>query len=726
MFIFFLLLQNFRDYVILLSDNMDAQKRKIFHSRPLFYGFLALMLAMTTTRYVFAGDVKYIVFVGLVLVAFIAYAIWSKKYFILLITLVTFLFGCGWYFVGIKTAESKVYEGNCVITGRVSDDYSIAGYYASATLKDVTINGNEEKNISATFFDYDEELGAGDIIAFEAKVNNVHFFELESFRSDYYRDGVAYEAGVNGSNVVVTGNSLDADESFRLKMKDVLYESMGEENGAVAFAVLFGDKTDVDHSVLDSYKMSGVVHLLTVSGLHVGFLITLLGFILKLCHVKRWWNLLVCSIFLGLYAWLCGFSPSILRAGVMGLVLLATKYSGKCYDQLNSLGLAGILIILISPLSALDVGFQMSFFCVLGIFVVSPWLTKLFRNFLPKFVAESFAISLASQIGIMPFLGEIFSVFNFLSFFINLLVIPLFSILYPMLFVGAFATLLMPFMRFILKICGFGLDFTNNIANFFSSTRLIMELEPINVFLVLVGFVLLFMISKFFMANKKAKRVSCSVAGVLFAIVGGISFVQMPQQSSLVYAYNHSTQVVVLTTSGGETAIVDLGYENFAKRIFDLTEEREANTLFLLLKDCDIERSRAVGVETVIRCTTAEGYDEEVCVAKDDYEKIGGFDFCYRTYDNKLFGLEIAFDQTKVFIVSNPISENAIANLNNQDYDFVILGKYDKYSSLIDENINVLGYYRSSQADVNYSKHGNVKYSIDGKKYSWRCLDWKR
>jgi len=91
-------------------------------------------------------------------------------------------------------------------------------------------------------------------------------------------------------------------------------------------------------------------------------LITLLGFLLKKIRVRGFLNFLICFVFLGVYVYLCGFTPSVLRAGVMGLVLLATKLSGKCYDGLNSLGLSGIVILLISPLFALDVGFQMSFF----------------------------------------------------------------------------------------------------------------------------------------------------------------------------------------------------------------------------------------------------------------------------------------------------------------------------------------------------------------------------
>jgi len=707
-----------------LIVNMETKQKTIFHSRPLFYGFLALMLAMTTSRHLFAGDVKYIVFVSVVIALFVAYVLWSKKFFVLFVTLAVFLFGCGWYFFGIQSFQSKVYEGDSQVCDRVADDLAVNDGYATATLKNVTINGNKEENVKITmFFDDENLLKAGDILVFESSVDNVRMFELGKFRSDYYRDGVTYQTKVNAEDVCIVGNSLSVDEKFRLKMKDSLYSSMGNENGAMAFAVLFGDKSGVEKQALNNYKMSGIVHLLTVSGLHVGFLIALLGFLLKLCRIKRWINLLICSAVLALYAWLCGFAPSILRAGIMGMILLFTKISGKCYDQLNSLGSAGILIVLFSPLSALDVGFQMSFFCVLGVFVVYPLLSNLLRKIFPKFVADSVAVSLASQIGILPFLGQIFSSFNFLSFFINLIVIPLFSILYPILFIGSLLTLIMPFMQFILKFCGFGFSLTNNIASFFSSTNLKISLEPIDIFLVLTGFVLLFLLSRYFMANKKVKIIGCSTFACIFAILGCLSFVKIPEKPTLVYAYNYSTQTVLLTNESGETAVVDLCNENFEKQIFIETGIDGADVLFLLSEELDIEIARAIGVDSIVRCTQEAGFEEEICVPKDDHENIAGFEFCYITFENKLFGLEIKFDQTSIFIVKNALSENAIKSLNNCDYDIVILGKNDVYSSLLDEEIVVLGYYRGSKADVTYTEHGNVCFDIKQNSYNRRCLD---
>jgi competence protein ComEC len=203
----------------------------------------------------------------------------------------------------------------------------------------------------------------------------------------------------------------------------------------------------------------------------VSFLIALLGFVLKKLSTKGWLNFLICFAFLMLYAWFCGFSPSVVRAGIMGLVLLASTLTGKCYDNLSSVGFAGGLILLCSPLTALDVGFQMSVFCVVSIFVIAPVLSKWFGKALPKPIAVSMAVSISATIGILPFSAKIFSTLNLLSVFANLIVVPIFSVLYPLLFVFAFVAAILPFMGFLLKICNFSFDFIQLVSNFFAQNN---------------------------------------------------------------------------------------------------------------------------------------------------------------------------------------------------------------------------------------------------------------
>lgn len=706
---------------------MDAKGKKIFHSRPLFYGFLALLLAISTSRYIFVGNLKYIIFILLIFACFFAYCVWAKRWISFIVISSIFLFGLGWFFVGQVTFEGKIYEGESQVIGRISDDvsYSVYGNSANVVLKDVYINGNKESNINLTIYiDSYDDFEVGDIIVFNAEVEKVSLFTLNNFNSFYYRDGTPYTSSVSSDDFVIQGNKLHFDESFRLKMKSLLYENMGETNGAVAFAVLFGDKTEVDDDIYQSYKTSGIIHLLTVSGLHVGFLITLLGFILKKCRVKGIYNFLICAICLTFYAYICGFAPSFMRAGIMGLVLLATKLSGKCYDNLNTLGLSGIIILLYSPLSALDIGFLMSFFCVLGIFVITPWLSKVLKKVFPKFVAESFAVSIGAQIGILPFMALIYSDLNLLTFFINLIVIPIFSVIYPVLFVSLFVTALLPFMGFLLKACGWGLGLIYNIADFFGNTSLFVQLEPFDIFLVAGVFLLFFLISKYFMASRKAKTICCSTIFVFCGILGGIYLIPTSVQASVTYGYNYSSSTVVLTNDSGESVIVDAGYSNYTKNLLSANNIKKVSTAFVLQKSSAyIDTMREIGVENLIRCDNGQGYPEDVLVNFDETGYIGGFTFEYKSFEERLIGLEISFDETKVFILRDlKQSEEALTSVSSENYDIVILGKHDDYAKFFERSY-VLTYYKNSLAQTSFVSNGNITCLIDGKNYKWRCVD---
>lgn len=706
---------------------MDAKGKKIFHSRPLFYGFLALLLAISTSRYIFVGNLKYIIFILLIFACFFAYCAWAKRWISFVVISSIFLFGLGWFFVGQVTFEGKIYEGESQVIGRISDDvsYSVYGNSANVVLKDVYVNGNKESNINLTIYiDSYDDFEVGDIIVFNAEVEKVSLFTLNNFNSFYYRDGTPYTSSVSSDDFVIQGNKLHFDESFRLKMKSLLYENMGETNGAVAFAVLFGDKTEVDDNIYQSYKTSGIIHLLTVSGLHVGFLITLLGFILKKCRVRGIYNFLICAICLAFYAYICGFAPSIMRAGIMGLVLLATKLSGKCYDNLNTLGLSGIIILLYSPLSALDIGFLMSFFCVLGIFVITPWLSKVIKKVFPKFVAESFAVSIGAQIGILPFMALIYSDLNLLTFFINLIVIPIFSVIYPVLFVSLFVTALLPFMGFLLKVCGWGLGLIYNIADFFGNTSLIVQLEPFDIFLVAGAFLLFFLISKYFMASRKAKTICCSTIFVFCGILGGIYLIPTSVQASVTYGYNYSSPTVVLTNDSGESVIVDAGYSNYTKNLLRANNIKKVSTAFVLQKSSAyIDTMREIGVENLIRCDNGQGYPEDVLVNFDETGYIGGFTFEYKSFEDRLIGLEISFDETKVFILRDlKQSDEALTSVSSENYDIVILGKHDDYAKFFERSY-VLTYYKNSLAQTSFVSNGNITCLIDGKNYKWRCVD---
>ncbi len=703
-----------------------TKRKKIFNSRPLFYGFLALMLAICVSRYLFAGDVKYIVFVSIVLAVFFAYCIIWKRLKTLLCIFLIFVFGLGWFFVGQAGFVGRSYDQKVQVVGRIGDDLTFYGNYrAQAVLKDVKINGRNSKNISLSImFDEEGKFEEGDVISFEAFLENNHLFSVGNFNLTAYRNKTPYSASVDMSDVTVEGNRLSADEKVRLAVKKSIYTSMGKENGSVAYAVLFGNKVDVDSQVKENYKTSGIIHLLTVSGLHVTFLISLLGFLLNKCKIKRWLNFIICFAFLGVYAWLCGWTPSVLRAGIMGLVLLFTKITGKCYDNLSSLGLAGVIILLISPLSALDNGFLMSFFCVGGIFIISPWLSRFLRKIFPKFVAESFAISIASQIMILPFMAVFFSEVNLLSFFVNLIVVPFFSVLYPLLFVSTLLTLVMPFCGFLLKGCCFGFSFIAETAKFFSSTSLVVKTAPIDIFICLFLFSFLFLVARFFMASKRIKAVCCSSVFALCGIFMVLSCIPVQPKTTVSFCNSYGDCTVLLTSRSGQIAIVDVSSYQQIYRLMQQKRLDEIDNYFQINEDIINESVvQDFDVENIISLNDYADNEKAMAAQKNQVAVVGDFAFEYVAEGDELLGLEIVFDEVNLFVLYQEIlSDQALDALNDRHYDVVFVGKNGYYAKYFDNDFTY-GLYSAQNVDYNYNKHGNMGCEIKNKKFVWRCLD---
>lgn len=697
---------------------MEKASKRVINFRPLFFCFVSLLFALTTIRYVIAGNIVFIVTDSIIFFGGGLYFLLRKKFTILLLLLSAFAFGVGWHFVGMATFHTNTYTEQCHVVGRISDDLILKENYAYVTLKNVSINDKKEKNISLSIYYDGQNFEVGDVITFATYVKEVKLFELGSFNSNAYRDKIGYSANVNEADILKISHKLTLAEKFRMTVKSKLYENMGEENGAVAYAVLFGDKSGVSPETKDIYRNAGIIHLLTVSGLHISFLLALLGFILKKCRVNGWINFLICFIILLAYAYLCGFSPSVVRAGIMGLVLLGATISGKWYDGLNSFALAGILILIINPLSANDVGFLMSFACVFAIFTIYPLIAKLFRKFLPKYLAEAIAVSISAEIGILPFAAKIFSSVNYLAFILNLIVIPIFSVLYPLLLISTLLTCVMGFMGFMLKVCGFWFTAIEKISGVFANPYFLIKLSPLKIYVVVAFFVLLFVVSRYLMLNKRFKTIAVSVMMVLLCGLYGVGFLPASASSSISFCTKYQNSMILLTNKHKESVIIDLSGETFTRRFLDASNVAKVIAVFGLDKtSITKETMDYLDNPSLVLCESGLGFESEVVVAQDETANVGNFNF---TFTNS--GLEIVFDETRVFVFASKHLTNAqLDTIADKNFDFVISNKYNFKTDIFSGATNIISYYNTEEADWSVLKSGNGAYKLNENK--WRSID---
>ncbi len=499
----------------------------------------------------------------LILLAVVGYFAFTKKWFRLICFVLIYIVGLGISFLATTTYTNYNYHNQkVVLTGRVVSINSVWEDSAYITIQNVVVNIDGKTHSLAgstklSLYNYQADtIDVGDKLAFESVIKCVDIFEDMSY---VYKYNIKYTTSVNYSKVQVVDGKLTLTESIMNKTKQNLFDTMGEDSGAVAYAILFGDKTLIDQSIQQSFRDSGTAHLLAVSGLHVGFLISLLYFVIDLLKINKYVKVSILAFVLLVYCFMCGFAPSVVRASIMGIVFVLCKAACGRYDSLSSLGLSCIVILLFKPLYLFDVGFLMSFSAALGIILLNKLLDKFkIKN---KFLHTIFSIlwlTLVAQIGVLPVVAGYFGTLATYSIIANLFIVPIFGIGYVLLCITNLIVLVMPFMSFIMIIPKGIFDFILVANNFISSLPGAM----INIFgFTFVGgllfYLLIFVLSRFVMTNKKIKSIICCVLAVVCVSI--IVVVNIPTTfTNNTIRFASSGYTSLLTTNNNKKLLIDV------------------------------------------------------------------------------------------------------------------------------------------------------------------------
>ncbi|MDR3286827.1 MAG: ComEC family competence protein, partial [Prevotellaceae bacterium] len=246
------------------------------------------------------------------------------------------------------------------------------------------------------------------------------------------------------------------------------FEKIGinDDNFAVLRALIIGDKQLLSEELIDSYSAAGAMHVLAVSGLHVGLVYAVLFFLLRLTGKRRFGKLIrAIAIFVGLwmYASLAAFSPSVCRACVMFSFVLFGDAFGRKVNIYNSLAASALFLLIINPYNIFEVGFQLSYCAVIAIVYFQPLLYKTIyiRNKILNYIFALATVSITAQIGTSVISIFYFHVFPNYFIITNILIIPLVTVI---MFTVA-ATLMLSWIPVIGTLVGTFLDICVSAAN---------------------------------------------------------------------------------------------------------------------------------------------------------------------------------------------------------------------------------------------------------------------
>jgi competence protein ComEC len=231
-----------------------------------------------------------------------------------------------------------------------------------------------------------------------------------------------------------------ADKQFRKNIGD-------DKAYGLVKAMLLGRRDDLENDLVSDYVASGTVHILSVSGMHVAIIFLVITFLLG--WIKKWkygrflYLALVIAL-LGFYAIITGMPPSVQRATLMCIVFVVAEVFSRKHNTMNTLAVSAMLILLFDPSALYDVGFQLSYLAMTGIFLFYEPILALFNtnNRVTKFVWQISALAFAAQLTTFPLSLYYFHQFPSYFWLVNPFVILFTNILLPAAIVMLFVSIL--------------------------------------------------------------------------------------------------------------------------------------------------------------------------------------------------------------------------------------------------------------------------------------------
>lgn len=202
----------------------------------------------------------------------------------------------------------------------------------------------------------------------------------------------------------------------------------------VAIALILGQQQDISPEIIRDYQFAGAVHILSVSGLHIGFILLFVTFLLKpFPNTRRgsFIKLIIILFSLASFGFIAGLAPSVLRSVTMFSFVAIGMYLRRSTNIFHTLLVSMLLILLVQPSFLFDVGFQLSYVALFFILWLQPLLAQLWtpKNRIANYFWEILTVSFAAQIGAFPLSIYYFHQFPGLFFVTNLVIIPFLSVI---------------------------------------------------------------------------------------------------------------------------------------------------------------------------------------------------------------------------------------------------------------------------------------------------------
>jgi competence protein ComEC len=449
-------------------------------------------------------------------------------------------------------------------------DYSYKTDYGCAVEGKVTLN-DKQYRIKA-YLHSKEQIEPGDTVTGTFRLRLTTDGGAED-PTHHRSEGIFLLAYPVGSASVEKAEEISLEHYpalWRRQLLERIHALLPGEIGGFAAALLLGDRTGITYEMNTAFKVSGISHIIAVSGLHVSILFSL---VYTLLARRRVLSCVVGIPVLFVFAAIVGFTPSITRACIMQSLMLIAMVMDKEYDGPTALSFAVLVMLVCNPLTVLSVSFQLSVGCMLGIFLFSEKIRQYLLEFgrkrikkeqkhlnrLWQGIAASVSVSLSASVMTTPLVGYYFGCVSVVGVVTNLLTLWVISfIFYGLLLCLVVSVLSMGVAQLVVYLITIPILFVLKTALLISSLPMaaVYTSSPYVIAWLIGAYI---MISLFLLRRKKQPKLLLTGIVFTFLLTQLFSWLEPLQDNFRMTMLDVGQGQSILLQSDGKTFLVDCG-----------------------------------------------------------------------------------------------------------------------------------------------------------------------
>lgn len=427
---------------------------------------------------------------------------------------------------------------------------------------------------------YRTKIGFTGVVEKPKPATNPGGFDYRRYLASIGISGRIYLQGT--SDIQVTGQKGGGylhrlGYAIKNKVLDIISYSLDKNQAGLLEGMLIGYKDGLDENAFTAFSKAGLTHIMVASGMNVAFIILPFTFIFKKLRLSRFKANIITIFVLVLFVFVTGFSASVVRAVIMGIIILAGRIIMREPEIYTSISASALILLIINPYTLFDIGFQLSFGAPLSLVMFYPQIKSFTEcKYIPNIISDTLAATIAAQLGVIPITLYYFNNFSTFSIISNILVVPLVEFVTIIGFIMVFARLLNIYLAVIIGyINNTFLSFILFVTEVTSKIPFaLLKLPTPSLGMVLFYYLLIIYIFKarnYFKAKKYTKHLKIAILMLIIILFGGRALLPKPLEITFLDV-GQGDSTYIRTAHGKKILIDGGGREANSKSKFDIGE----------------------------------------------------------------------------------------------------------------------------------------------------------